>query len=89
MWKSTSFGVYQLFRFDVFAATKIQTVGLRIRKQCIVLGGCYMMPPAVTLQKLHFALDCFLCGVLFFQCLNQYFANNIDRGSAENRGTST
>ena len=46
------------FRFEVFAAIKIQTVGIRIKKQCIVLGGCYIMLPAVHLQKLHFAKEC-------------------------------
>lgn len=77
------------FRLEVFAAIKIRTVGLRIKKQCIDLGGCYMMPPAVTLQKLHFPKECFICGVLFFHCLNQCFATNIDGGSAENRGVNT
>jgi hypothetical protein len=44
-------GTIMNFRFEVFAAIKIQTVGLRIKKQCIVLGGCYMMPPAVMLKN--------------------------------------
>jgi hypothetical protein len=79
-------GTIMNFRLEVFAAIKIRTVGIRIKKQCIVLGGCYMMALALTLQKLHFAKECFLCGVLFFHCLNQCFATNIDAGSAENCG---
>ena len=33
-------GTIKNFRFEVFAAIEIQTVGLKIKKQCIVLGGC-------------------------------------------------
>ena len=42
------------FRLEFLAAIKIQTVDLRIKKLCIVLGGCYMIPPTVTLQKRPF-----------------------------------
>lgn len=82
-------GTIRNFRFEVFAAIQIQTVDLRIKKQCIALGGCYIMPPAVNLQNFILERVYFLCGVLFFECLNQCFATNIVRGSAENRGINT